>query len=291
MNIALITSTISPTSGVFALKVTDPSQRLNDYKTAFRFYCNALKSGTFDYIVYVDNSGYDLSSLTGIADELGVLDRIEFISYVSDVEVESNSRFFLEIHLIDYSLKNSHLINTHSEAMIWKITGRYLILNIESILSKWKDYYNLYINHRDYPKKVVVFYLIGFSRQAYDILFKNKKTLYQGKKDGELILREYLDNLDNSAGLRIQHRFASIPRISGVRGFDGAKYGGVKDSIKYYIRSSLNKLIPFFRIWSEFISGLCAISTLASINCQICYDLIEYTQGEITHLLQEHLSV
>ena len=56
-NIALITSTIAPAANTSQLQRRDSQDRLSDYKVAFDFYTRCLQSGTFDYIVYVDNSG------------------------------------------------------------------------------------------------------------------------------------------------------------------------------------------------------------------------------------------
>lgn len=248
LNIALITSTIAPEPGVFALNRANIKDRLEDYKKAFSFYCDRMQEGIFDRIVYVDNSGYDLEEIKKISIDKGVHSKIEFITYKSTID-PINSRFYLEINLIDYFYKNSVLLKENPSCTIWKITGRYVIKNISSIISKSciKGEYDLYMNYRDYPYKVVDFYLVGFSGSAYKIIFADNLNLYAGIKDGEIILRDYLNN-KNLSGLKILRRFPVIPRIIGIRGYDEGKYGGKKDLMKFYLRTLANILIPFLWI-------------------------------------------
>jgi hypothetical protein len=247
MKILLITSTIAPAVDTFALKVTDSRSRLDDYKRAFLFYCQNLKKKAFDRIAYVDNSGHSLDELKEIALKEGVDSQIEFISYQSTIDPKNSSRFYLEINLIDYFYKNSELLKNHPEAIVWKVTGRYLIKNISTIISASNDNrYDLYINCRNHPYKVVDFYLVGMSMTAYSTIFSSNLNLYKGTTDGEIILREYIDQIDTNL-LRVLTRFPVVPRILGTRGFDGNKYGGAKDLAKYYFRSILNVLVP--SIW------------------------------------------
>jgi len=244
MKILLITSTIAPAADTFALKVVNSRSRLDDYKSAFLFYCQALKKNAFDRIVYVDNSGHPLDELEEIAVKEGVDSQIEFISYQSNIDPKNNSRFYLEINLIDYFYKNSKFLKDHPDSIVWKVTGRYLIKNIGKIISASNDANNdLYINCRNHPYKVVDFYLVGMSSAAYSAIFSNNLALYKGTTDGEIILREYIDKTDTSQ-LKILTRFPVVPRILGTRGFDGNKYGGAKDLTKYYFRSILNVLMP-----------------------------------------------
>lgn len=242
MNILLITSTIAPDSGVLSLKRINVKDRLDDYKKAFSFYCDQLKKNIFSNIVYVDNSGYDLDELKKISNEKNVQSKIEFISYKSNINC-SNNRFYLEINLIEYFYQNSKIIKENISCTIWKVTGRYLIKNISSIIIKSKiKKYDFYINNRNYPYKIIDFYLVGFSLSAYKIIFSDNLGLYEGAKDGEIILREYLNN--KIPDLNILRRFPVVPRIIGIRGFDGGQYGGLKDLTKFYLRSLANIICP-----------------------------------------------
>lgn len=247
MNIALLTSTIAPDANVHLLARTNVAQRLEDYKAAFSFYCNQLNARVFDCLVYVDNSGFDLSEIKAIARDKKVFERVEFISYKSNIS-PNNNRFFLEINLINFFIRQSQTLRIHPDAMVWKITGRYLIENIRDIVKRCNARSaDLYLNMRNHPYKVVDFYLVGFNLAAYEEVFSKNLGMYEGLQDGELTLRRYLDsNLLSS--LHIQKRLPVTPRLIGVRGFDGGRYGGVKDTIKFYIRLVSNKVFPFFWI-------------------------------------------
>ncbi|MES2637712.1 MAG: hypothetical protein V4605_10325 [Pseudomonadota bacterium] len=244
-NIAFITSTINPNPDVFLLKRISVSERLKDYETAFRFYCGMLNNGIFDCIVYVDNSGYTLSSLENIAIELNVRDKVEFISYQSK-DSPDNSRYFLEINLIQYGMNASYKVIEAKSPMIWKITGRYLIQNIDKIIRELNRNVDLYINFRNKPYKVADFYLVGFSEAGYEGVLGRDVNLYKGKIDGERILREQIENQEFKE-LNVVTRFRYIPRVYGIRGFDNKSYNNMLNTSKYYFRVGINYIFP--RLW------------------------------------------
>lgn len=245
-NIALITSTIAPDPGVISLKRINVKDRLADYINAFGFYCECLQKDVLQRIVYVDNSGYSLDDLVSIARAKGLTSRIEFISYKSTLSPR-NGRFYLELNLIDHAVKSSAVLNESSADVIWKITGRYLIKNLKAILSACRrSECDFYINCRNFPAGWADFYLVGFKLSAYHKVFSPNIHLYEGNVNGEAILRSYLES-GQASDLNILRRLPRVPRVIGVRGYDGASYGGVVDSGKYYVRSVLNTLLP--KLW------------------------------------------
>jgi hypothetical protein len=249
MNIALITSTISPDPGVIALQRSNVNLRLEDYKAAFKFYCEKLKEKVFDKLIYVDNSGYSLDQLIAIAINTGVDKDCEFISYLSTVD-PNNNRLYLEANLIDHFINSSEILNKScsvADCKIWKITGRYIITNIRKIISGCSDgNFDLCLQYRDYPQRMVDFYLVGFSLDAYIKLISNNINMFKGKINGELILRRHLD-AGYASEFHVIKRFKVVPRIVGFRAYDGARYGGIKDTLKYYLRAMVNNIAPF--IW------------------------------------------
>ena len=212
-----------------------------DYETSFKFYCGLIKNGSFDNIVYVDNSSYPLSSLEKIATDLLVRDKVEFISYQSKVH-PMNSRYFLEVNLIQYGMKNSKLINNSDNPMIWKITGRYFIKNISKVIRNLDKDHNIYINFRNKPHKILDFYLVGFNKEGFEILVQNLDS-YEGTVDGEILLRKHLETL-NQNKLKINSRFKVIPRIVGVRGHDNKSYNNFVNESKYFFRVIYNWIFP-----------------------------------------------
>lgn len=244
MNILLITSTIQPRAGVHALAHANTAARLADYERAFSHYCEALNSGAYDAMSYVDNSGYDLSSIRRIAEAQGVSGKIEFISYVATTPPQNN-RLYLEAHLIEHFIENSQLLRRNPNALIWKVTGRYRIVNVAEVIKACQAHggHELFINLRNHPYSVADFYLVGFSTNAFRKLFSERRRTYEGLRDGELILRQHLEDPSLELGSVVK-RLPVTPRILGTRGFDGATYGGWKDSAKYYVRSLANSLAP-----------------------------------------------
>jgi hypothetical protein len=243
-NIALITSTVAPAAGVLLLKRTDVQERLADYVRAFDFYCRCLCRGIFDRIVYVENSGYPLDRLQGVAQRHGVSSLIEFVSYRADTP-PANNRLYLELNLISHALEASSFLKD-PDAVIWKITGRYIIKNVSKIVAKCsarqKD---LYINCRNLPSRYTDFYFVGFRRPAFDVLFPDLDA-YRGREAGEFKLRQTLDQ--DLPGVSVLPRFPAVPRVLGVRGWDGARYDSLRNLAKFQLRSAINFALPWLWI-------------------------------------------
>jgi hypothetical protein len=182
----VMTSTIAPFPGVHALKRSDPLERLDDYRRALGFYLEGLSRGDIDEIVYVDNSGYDLSSLQALADHAVPGNRVEFISYRADVSPHNN-RLYLEAHLIEHFLAHSALLWANPGADVWKVTGRYIIKNLRQIARGCvaETPHDICLNLRNYPYPVVDFYLIRFQVPAYRRLISAQLESFEGLEDGE----------------------------------------------------------------------------------------------------------
>lgn len=243
-DILLMTSTIAPRSDTFLLKVIDPSDRLAQYETALRFYLELIDAGAIAEIVYADNSGYPLDSLQAIAAEVGYGDRVEFISYTATVD-QNNSRYYLEIHLIDEAMTRSARLTAAPETVIWKITGRYLLRNAGAIIRSYPAQADLYINLRNHPYETLDFYFVGFRRGSYTQHIGRDFAEFAGTENGEDVLRRKVEA--GFDGVTVVPRFRVTPRLNGIRGFDGSKYGGLSDTTKYYTRRWANTLVP--RLW------------------------------------------
>lgn len=249
MNVALITSTISPKPDVLALKVVDASERLSQYCASFSFYLGLLLEGVFDRIVYVDNSGYDLGALRSMAAEKGAAERVEFLSFRPQREGAGNNRLYLELEIVDHFFAQSRTLAAAGDCLVWKITGRYMIKNAGAIVraAGRREPFDMIINHRNHPYKVVDFYFVGLNRKAFGLLFAANPEAYRGRKDGEITLREGLDALD-AGSLKLVKRLPRVPLIQGVRGHDGSSYGKGKDFLKYLLRSAVDRIFPFLWI-------------------------------------------
>src|SRR5271169_5201413 len=97
-NTLLLTSTIKPNPNQPKLKLTNPEERLEDYRKALVFYTGALKEGIIDRIVFVDNSGFDLKCLS---DDFPS-SNIEWLSFFGLDYPTFYHRGYGEFKLIDY---------------------------------------------------------------------------------------------------------------------------------------------------------------------------------------------
>lgn len=238
--ILLVTSTIAPSKDAFLLAHNDPEKRLQDYVKALAFHVRLLQKKLIDGIVYADNSGYDLSALRKICDDAGVLDRCEFISFNTPAQ-PNLSRYYLEINLMIEAFARSEML-AQDDIEVWKVTGRYLILNAEKIVRRAPKA-DLYINCRNRPKPVIDFYFVRFTKPVFYNLLAAGLDDFANITTGEDILRERIDVL-NDPTIKVVPRFNETPHIIGTRGWDGLSYHGVKDTGKYYFRYWMNKVLP-----------------------------------------------
>ena len=244
-DILLITSTIAPPAQSFLLAVTDAETRLSQYRAALAFYLEQLAAGTFDRIVYMDNSGHPLDALRDQVAAQELTQKVEFLSYQQTLAPE-NSRYFLETSLIDRAMQMSAVLTADPDAVIWKVTGRYIVSNVRNIVDSWPQDADLYVNLHNHPYKTLDFYFFGFRAGTYASHIGCDRQDFAGTRNGEDILREKLD-AECFDGVNIVKRLRYTPKLAGVRGFDGARYGGWKDGLKYQARRFVNVVAP--QIW------------------------------------------
>ena len=245
--VLLITSTIAPTRGGVGLRVTDVRSRLDEYRQAFAFYVQLLAKGTVDRIVYADNSGHPLDDLRAIAEGAGQSAHVEFLSLRSCAE-PSWGRYGQEMDLIDAVFQRSGVIGVDSDALIWKITGRYVVANIARIIEDAPETFDLYVNCRNLPMRFLDFFLVAFQAGAYKRILARDPTIYRsGSLSGEIVLRRRIDEGGFSDSV-IVPRFRHVPRVTGGRrGSDGGSYSSLRESAKYVVRRLGRVLAPW--VW------------------------------------------
>ncbi len=246
--ILLLTATITPRSGEPLLQLTDPTNRMQDYKKAFLFYLDFLGAG-IDNILFVENSEADLNFLQEtIPDHLHA--KTELISFYGlDYPVE-HGRGYGEFRLIDYAMKNANIFKNCSESdTIIKITGRYRLLNFDKILRKLPSGYDLYCNHRNYPIRWADMFLISWSKSFYFSYFDTIYTNFKMDETGEapeVSLRKYLSGIQQE--IKLVPRYVSIPKVEAAKAMNNQSYQGFTNKVKYYLRSFINKAFPWLWI-------------------------------------------
>jgi len=248
-NVLVMTSTIAPRPGVHALARTDPALRLAEYLAAVDFYSPLVADGVFDAAVYIDNSGHALGAVERNVAMAGTKNRWEFVSYKATTPPDL-CRYFHEANLLLEGVKRSRVITQaakKADTVLWKVTGRYIIDNIDKIVNTWPAECDLYLNLRNLPKKVVDFYLVGARADVFEKFLHRDLGEFRTREDGEIILRRKIDAGDY-IDLKITPRLVVTPRLTGVRGFDGASYKSARQGSKFFLRSAANIVAPWLWI-------------------------------------------
>lgn len=127
--VLLLTACATPSPDMYACKLQDPSVRKLQYIESLLFY---LKNTNYK-IVFVDNSGYNiLKDLKELDNSYKV--RLECLCFkVIDYD-KNKGKGYGEMLILNYAFKHSRLICSYD--YIVKITGRIIVNNIVSIISK-----------------------------------------------------------------------------------------------------------------------------------------------------------
>jgi hypothetical protein len=248
-DVLLVTATIAPKSGVPNLSRVDPEKRLTDYIHGLKFYLSLLPK-TFEHLVFCENSNSDVSKLRDVVCQQGLSDRVTF--FVKDgLDYPPHfDRGYGEFKLIDDAMKTVKILQRR-DVRIWKVTGRYVVKNIATIVGKTNHLFDVACNYRNRPKHWVDTYLIGWTAYAYNAylmgVYDKLKTNVPGVPLGiaaEELLRLHLESIPD---IRIIRRFLATPDIRGVRGADNRQYQD-RLNFKYLLRSSLRLVAPWFWI-------------------------------------------
>ena len=158
----LLTSSIDPNNCTF-LERSLIEDRKNDYLKSINLWLNKTN---FD-LVYVDNSGYDISFLKEEFKSYG--DRIEFQSFNGNNFDRGLGKGYGELETINYCLENSYKIKQFN--FLLKTTGRYFLSNLESSLSNINLFDYDFIAHSTNDIMYTVFF--GLNIDFYTDFYKN----------------------------------------------------------------------------------------------------------------------
>lgn len=246
-HILLLTATITPLPGINNLAHIDPGKRLQDYANALEFYLKRLRPN--EEIVFCENSGSDLSVLRALTHRLNAAHKVEFLSFFGNDFPPNYGRGYGEFKLVDHAMTHSEKIRTAPQdaVMIWKVTGRYIVHNLNAIIDTRPRKAYLYCNYRDHPKRGWMdLYLMAWTPAIYR---EHLEGVYPKLMDdpggrpvtAEHLMREHL----TERSFKGPFRFRRTPQLSGIRGADGAGYH--LSHGKYLVRSLMSKLTPW--IW------------------------------------------
>ncbi len=247
-NTLVLTATITPPQGVTNLSRVDPGIRLDDYCRAFDFYCRLLAKGTISRLIFAENSGSDISRLRDQAEHYGVSRNTEFISHRGLDYPPEYGRGYGEFKLIDRVMKSSVLIqNLQAHENIWKITGRYILRNIATIIATRPHNADFYCHCRDIPIPWTDLFVLSWNKKGYDevlddiYLHLRESSIHGPCEQG---FRKLID--ERRIKSNIVKRFRTIPQLEGYRGVDGHRYE--KMNLKLKMRKLANVFAPWLWI-------------------------------------------
>jgi hypothetical protein len=235
-----MTATIAPRSEIGNLAVRDPSERARQYAIALTKF-KARLGDSINGIVFAENSGADLHEF---AERFNLVHAAEFVA-VPPQDLESSSgRGYHETLLVrDAFEKSSMLQGTGTIAM--KVTGRYSIPNIKSVLAREPIGPDLTVNVRGYPRPWADMWVYQLNAVGARLL-SSKVELLRGDP-AELGMMRLMREAE-SEGARVSLRMKSDPLILGQRGSDGSAYGFLPQLGKWSVRWAGRRVVPDLRI-------------------------------------------
>jgi hypothetical protein len=197
----ILTATIIPNS-IYTSHV-NPENRLNDYITALKFYCNIFKK---DDVFFIENSEYDLDN-NNLFNELKSTLKFKVIRFPKSNEFD-RGKGYQEFEMLQ---KTIELLKNEYNFYI-KITGRYIIKNIYNITKNYKNGY--YIDLRTKTKAAEV-YLLAFDIDSFN------SNIFDAYKLVNDIQGIYIEQIlfSNAINTKIKskvHLFT--PLLSGISG-------------------------------------------------------------------------
>lgn len=216
-NILLLTATIKPNTNQPGLVISDEKERLAQYIHALEYYIHAKSCGYIDAIVFVDNSGYDV---TGIKQKYERED-VEIISFYGLDYPEDYHRGYGEMTLIVNAYENSRLLQQVTERdHVWKITGRYKIKNINNVIRFSDTNFDVLCK---LTKNWMAMEIFSWSQRGFLEVIKSLPAHLKSRMPPEIIIPRLLTERKNTINVS---DIIYPPYIAGVRGSDGKPFIG-----------------------------------------------------------------
>ncbi len=229
------------------LKLGDWEERYGQTITSLKYY---IDSGTFEYIVICDGSGYDLSSddIMQYADKHGV--DLESLSFIQNQElVKKKGKGFGEGEIMSYIVCNSRLFKASN--FFIKVTGRLIVTNIGEIVHKIDiakaPFFNIIISKvigsvdtRVYGMTTSMY--AEYFIDAYQSVDDSKGNTY------EIVFGKVLKANNIS--------FSPLPIVPILQGKSGTDNKDYSKDITYYANQALTKLGVMNSMLAYVVLGL-----------------------------------
>lgn len=244
----LMTATIAPSNNMPGAAQLDPEKRIIEYMDALDFYLS-IDDKCIDRILFVDNSGYDLSKLELLVEKSGTNKRVQFISFVSTID-PSMGKGRSELNLMDYGIEHCKF-GLNPTDKIWKVTGRLKIVNIEKLISTAPMNYQLYADFRAVPfigealggNQWMDCRVFSVSYEGYGAFIYNEYRQLTSSVVEKHFFAKFFPMLKTNNEL--YPRFKQQPKIDGSSGRLLKSYSSGSYKWKYYLRKVSRSAVPW----------------------------------------------
>ena len=249
----LLTACISPQieekNTVFQLIRKDVSLRLQDYIKALRYWLD-YKDDRIKVILFVENSGYDMSIIKNEVNNNPYNRKVKFIQYPL-ISIPSGLHYgYAELDMLDRVMKTYSVVNPCE--FIVKLTGRLVFPNLTKLLDKIQNTDNFIIDSRDYSfgseQHYCVTTLFITKLDFYiEYLYNKKRLLTQREPYIEHLFFKILKPLylNKYSGLLMRFPINVYPK--GVGAHKNVNYSSLRHRIKNLFRFIFRYLFP--NIW------------------------------------------
>jgi hypothetical protein len=241
----VMTATIVPPKLMPGTARRDPELRMQDYQEAFRFYLG-VDDVHIDEIIFLENSGTDLTPFRNIARQCGSQKKIRLVSTNPDYPAE-NGKGYGEFFMLDNALASQP--ERSETKKFWKVTGRLIVSNISQLIASAPHTYDIYCDMRDVPwiggslggNKWMDLRFFSFTLPAY-------QKFLRGKFGSAFVLEiEFFAQLMQqwmNGNIDLVPRFTTQPLYVGFSGYSNAGYGSLAYRSKTLLRRITRRCAP-----------------------------------------------
>lgn len=238
VSVLIMTATITPPLDAPGMNRKDPAVRLDDYLNALRHYLELI-GPVIDAIVFVENSSSDISRLKLLAEDRGMGDRVEFLVFDGMDRPASYGRCYGEARILDFAMTHSRVIAASAlNAVIYKITGRYKVMNFSRMKRSRPRVFDLYCDMRSARGYWADMRFMAWTRTGYDRCLRGisdeiREDTHNGRPGEESLFFALQRRIGNA---NVVSSYRREPLIDGVRGFDNVNWSHGRQRLVYWFR-------------------------------------------------------
>jgi hypothetical protein len=245
----VMTACIDPSQGAYQLHRADPRVRLEDYKSALRFWL-AFPDARIRNVLFIENTRYPLGELEQIAaGENPFRKRVEFVSLDCNWYPPGGHYGYAELRMLDLGLNQSEL-RFRTSHMI-KVSGRFTFPSLTRLLDRLPPDFDAAADARawrtllrrhEHPQ--VTTQLILFS---HDLYATHLQQCYRELESGDITHMEaiyYRKLAALAAHRKVIMRFPCNARPVGFPAHRGRSYSDPSQLAVNGVRAIARRVLP-----------------------------------------------